>query len=1027
MATARSIPRMLRHSPHARRLGGILLPLALLATLLSSGVISGQDAQDGPLVAEPEPVLASAKVTVLGDGFIAAPSVAPVRSGSCAASEVGPVERAALASPDTAVLVDNRSCPGASLTSIASEQLADIDSESALLVVGGVGLEFDWSGLSDACLDTEFRSASACLEEANLARATAANSFFSWRSVLQQAHRAAPDATIAVVAPPTPVGTTELTLGSVCCGQSTDAHTQIRGVFDTAGALRRAVAESLPEIPIIVVETDVLFDGHRIGDPEPWLGTAGQHIGLPNALGVGALADRLEPLIPVGAAPAEVVRTPAEYVLVVGTTADDAAVVDSLGEVAGDWFERLDFGDLNPSVAVVPIRTTTPPAEAEPPVEDTIPEEPVPENEADDEPPANSPLQVDEPETTTTTAAPETTTTTAAPETTTTTTAAPETTTIAAPETTTTTAAPETTTTTAAPETTTTTTAAPETTTTTTAAPETTTTTTAAPETTTTTTAAPETTTTTTAAPETTTTVPLPVPSFATSAAELRDDLATLPATDGVSAMADLRASLTVALDLFTPTIDNREVIVFANNLEVRELDEAEREQFAEIGAALPEAVSIVVNSATDAEALTEALVNTGISVAIAGPDELANLPAPRPLPELTTIETAATFEAVRGSSIPVTAAIDATRPAEASVTWGIGGVIVGVGQRTTIPTDGLADGTYEMLVTATTERNSITTTAIVTVSGDGDGLLDGDGCPDLFDVSDADIDGDGRPASCDTDDDGDGLPDTIDPCPTVRTDNLRDIDLDGLPDRCDGDFEDGPLADADADRVPNIVDNCPLITQTDQLDADNDGIGDDCEDQISVACTIFGTNGDDRIRGTSGPDVICALGGDDVVTSLDGEDIVFGGDGDDKLHGGADTDRLYGGRGNDEIYGNGSADVLIGGFGNDEIHGGFGPDVIFGDRGADELNGDDGADVIVGGRGNDDLRGGSGADTLAGGRGNDSVFGENGADLLDGGPGSDNIGGGRGNDTIVTVESIDTVRGGSQEDLIDAAPIRIT
>jgi len=397
-----------------------MLPLALVATLLSSGALSSQEAGETPLEPVAETLLPTATVTVLGDGFVAAPGVAPVRNEECATSQVGPIETAASLSPDTALIVDNRSCSDASLTTLASTQLQAVDAATSLVVIGGIGLEFDWPGLVTSCLDPELRSTSACLGEAGLARATAANSFFSWRSVIQQAHSAAPDATIVVLAPPVPVSNETLQLGSPCCGESTDGNAQVRGVFDTAGALRRAVAESLPEIPVLVVETDVAFEGHRMDDEVPWLGVEGVLAGLPNEFGVAALAALIDNLMPVGAAPPEIPETPSEVVLVLGTSSSDAATLVQIDASSEAWFDLNAQANVSPTVAIVPVATRTPAPEPEPAPE------PVPPIDGDSEDADDtvlaSPLQADDEEddpatTSTTTAAP--TTTTAAPTTTT--------------------------------------------------------------------------------------------------------------------------------------------------------------------------------------------------------------------------------------------------------------------------------------------------------------------------------------------------------------------------------------------------------------------------------------------------------------------------------------------------------------------------------------------------------------------------------------------------------------------------------
>jgi hypothetical protein len=103
-------------------------------------------------------------------------------------------------------------------------------------------------------------------------------------------------------------------------------------------------------------------------------------------------------------------------------------------------------------------------------------------------------------------------------------------------------------------------------------------------------------------------------------------------------------------------------------------------------------------------------------------------------------------------------------------------------------------------------------------------------------------------------------------------------------------------------------------------------------------ACTIRGTDEDDRLDGTRKRDVICGLGGDDLIRGLGGNDVIRGGRG---------RDRLYGGRGNDRIAGQSGADRLVGGPGSDRL---------YGNRGNDSLSARDGRrrDRLVGGRGRD-------------------------------------------------------------------------
>ncbi|MFT7475887.1 MAG: hypothetical protein ACI81L_002833 [Verrucomicrobiales bacterium] len=903
-----------------------MLPLAIVASLLSTGALSSQDAvpNEDEILVVSEPLLPSSIVSVLGDSFMAAPSVAPIRPGGCATSFAGPVELAARTAPETIITVDNRSCANASFQAVTGEQLPGIDAESGLVIIGGIGLEFDWNSLAAQCLGEETRSADGCREEANLARATASNSFFSWRSLLQQAHRQAPDATIVVVAPPVPVSTRPLVLGSACCGSSTDANGQVRAVFDTAGSLRRAVAESVPEIPVLVIETDVVFEGHRIDDDANWLVSKANMVGSPNRLGVAAIAELIDALMPVGLPPTEAPVAPAEVVLVLGTTPDDQPALDAISADAAAWFDRFSAAAVSPSVAIVPLAATAPP-------------------------------------TTATTAAPPTTTTTAAPPTTTTT--APTTTTTAAP------------------------------------------------------------TTTTTAAPA----VPIVAPSYA-SAEQLSQALAELEITDGISTLQELGAAIETATNLLTPTVTDATIVVRAQNLTIdlasQDVVNAIRRTVFEAGAK----VIILVDDVRFAAALSNVLTDSGAAIGLTPTNELGrSLPAPKAQQTLQELIFPKAVEGVVGQNVPFELAVRATKQTSAAVTWFIDDIAVGSGQRAVLNTASLAEGTHIGRVTVDGQTETLEAPFTLTMTRDGDGRDDAQLCGTAFDPLPIDVDGDDLPAECDSDDDGDGLPDDLDPCRSDATNDLRDLDLDGLPDHCDADPDDGPGADTDGDGFPNLIDNCPSVSQVNQFDQDDDGLGNACEGRISPACTIIGTQGNDRLNGTNGPDVICGLGGNDVITTLAGEDIVFGGDGDDQIHGGVDADRLYGGAGNDRLFGNGAADVLIGGPGNDEIRGGFGADVAFGGRGADTLLGDAGSDVLFGGRGADLLRGGPGRDTLAGDRGADTIFGEDGADLISGGPGNDTLGGGRGDDVLIDVSSTDFARGGSGLDIIDAAPIRVS
>ena len=79
-------------------------------------------------------------------------------------------------------------------------------------------------------------------------------------------------------------------------------------------------------------------------------------------------------------------------------------------------------------------------------------------------------------------------------------------------------------------------------------------------------------------------------------------------------------------------------------------------------------------------------------------------------------------------------------------------------------------------------------------------------------------------------DDDGDGVADGGDNCPSTANADQANADGDGAGDPCDP-FPNDPANDVDGDGFGADEDNCPTVNNPDQQDIDGDGAGTACDD----------------------------------------------------------------------------------------------------------------------------------------------------------------------------------------------------
>lgn len=133
----------------------------------------------------------------------------------------------------------------------------------------------------------------------------------------------------------------------------------------------------------------------------------------------------------------------------------------------------------------------------------------------------------------------------------------------------------------------------------------------------------------------------------------------------------------------------------------------------------------------------------------------------------------------------------------------------------------------------------------------DGDGVPDtDDNCPSIANPDQANSDNDVYGDACDN-------------CPDEVNDDQADSDGDGYGDVCDVCPKDADpnQVDGDMDGYGDVCDNCPNLSNPDQADADENEIGDLCEEPVEIQFLMGSTLGGGGVSSSQSYSLIGGIG----------------------------------------------------------------------------------------------------------------------------------------------------------------------